>query len=150
MTILTPPDRGQPIDVPYIYTMATKINEISQQLSESSEKYTTIFSRETGSDPLEQRTSDVKFYANFFDLDQQLQVNQGDTKDFRFDISGLGFKYPPIAVVTPVNTGTSSASNDVLVVITSTTNSEIRGFVRFNSAGTVDIAVNCIAIGVPV
>jgi len=150
MTILTPPDRGQPIDVPYIYTMATKINEISEKISESAERYTTVFSRETGSDPLEQRTSDVKFYANFFDLDQQLQVSQGDTKDFRFDISGLGFKYPPIAVATPVNTGTSRASNDVLVVITSITNSEIRGFVRFNSSGTVDIAVNCIAIGVPV
>jgi hypothetical protein len=148
MARLPLPDRGQPIDVPYIYTMVSAINDVSDQIDASSEKYTTVYSREAGKQ--DQRTSDTKFYANFFDLPQQLQVNQGDTREFSFDISGAGFRYPPIVTATPINTGTSSASNDVLIVLTSITTSRIDGFVRFNSSGTVDIAINCIAVGIPV
>jgi hypothetical protein len=147
MSRLPTPDRGQPIDVPYIYQMATAINDIADQIDESSEKYTTIYSREALKRDL--RTSDVKFYASFFDFPQQLSVTQGQTREFSFDISSLGFEYPPIAVVTPVNTGTSVASNDVTATINSITTSRIDGFVRFNSAGQVDVAVNVIAIGVP-
>jgi hypothetical protein len=147
MARLPVPDRGQPIDVPYIYTLATAINDIADQVDASSEKYTTVYSREQGKQ--DQRTSDTKFFASFLDLPQQLKVEQDDTRAFSFDISGLGFKYPPIAVATAVNTGTSVASNDVIVVITSITNSSIDGIVRFNSAGNVDIAINCMAIGIP-
>jgi hypothetical protein len=147
MARLPLPDRGQPIDVPYIYNIVSAINDVSDQVDASSEKYTTVYSRDSGKQ--DQRTSDTKIYANFFDLPQQLQVNQGDTREFNFDISGSSFKYAPIVTVTPVNTGTSSASNDVLAVLTSITNSRIDGFVRFNSAGNVDIAINCIAIGIP-
>jgi hypothetical protein len=147
MARLPTPDRGQPIDVPYIYQMATAINDLADQIDESSEKYTTIYSREALKRDL--RTSDTKFYASFFDFPQQLSVTQGQTREFSFDISSLGFEYPPIAVVTPVNTGTSTASNDVTAVINSITTSRIEGFVRFNSAGQVDVAINVIAIGVP-
>lgn len=147
MTILTPPDRGQPIDVPYLYQMATAINNLSEQVGASSEKYTTVYSREAQKQDL--KTSDTKFYASFYDLPQQLQVSQGDTREFSFDISAANFKYPPIVTVTPVNTGTSNASNDVLAVLSSITTSRIDGFVRFNSSGQVDIAINVIAIGVP-
>jgi hypothetical protein len=145
MARLPTPDRGQPIDVPYLYAMATAINNLADQIDASSEKYTTVYTRDVGKQ--DQKTSDTKFFASFFDLPQQLQVNQGDIREFFFNIDG--FKYPPIAVATPINTGTSNASNDVLVTITSITASRIDGFVRFNSAGLVDVAVNCIAIGVP-
>lgn len=147
MARLPTPDRGQPIDVPYLYQIVTAINDISDQVDASAEKYTTVWSREEQKRDL--RTSDTKFYANFFDLPQQLQVSQGDTREFFFDISGANFKFPPIVTATPVNTGTSEASNDVIVIISSVTTSRIDGFVRFNSSGTVDIAVNVIAIGVP-
>jgi hypothetical protein len=148
MARLPTPDRGQPIDVPYLYTLATAVNDIADQIDASSERFTTVYTREAGKQ--DQRTSDTKIFASFLDLPQQLQVNQGDTRQFSFDISGLGFKYPPIATVTPVNTGTSVASNDVLAVISSVTNSSIDGIVRFNSAGNVDISINCIAVGIPV
>ena len=146
MQILPPPDRGQPIDVPYIYRMVTAINAVSDQVNDSSEKYTTIYNRESASQQ-NIRTSDTKFYASFLDIAQKVNVSAGDTKDFSFNFTG--FKYAPIAVVTPINTGTSTASNDVLVVITSTTTSRVEGFVRFSSAGVVDVAVNIIAIGIP-
>lgn len=147
MAKLPTPDKGQPIDVPYLYTMATFINTLADQIEESSERYTTVYSREAQKQDI--KTSNTKFYASYFDLPQQLEVSQGDTREFYFDISSQGFKYPPIATVTPVNTGTSSASNDVTLVISSITASRIDGFVRFNSSGKVDVAVNVIAIGIP-
>jgi hypothetical protein len=147
MARLPTPDRGQPIDVPYIYQIATAINDLADQVDASAEKYTTIYSREEQKREL--RTSDTKFYANFVDLPQQLQVSQGDTREFSFDISSSNFKFPPVVTATPVNTGTSEASNDVLVVISSVTTSRIDGFVRFNSSGNVDVSINCIAIGIP-
>lgn len=145
MARIPTPDRGQPIDVPYLYQLATAINNISDQIDASSEKYATIFSREAQKQDL--RTSDTKIFASFSDLPQKLKVAAGDVREFSFDISG--FKYPPIVTATPVNTGTSTASNDVNVIITSVTLSRITGFVRFNTLGEVDIAVNVIAVGVP-
>lgn len=147
MARITPPGRGQPIDVPYLYQMATAINDLSDQIDASAAKYTTVYSREAQKQDI--KTSDAKFYASFLDLPQQLQVTQGDTREFSFDISGSNFKYPPIVTVTPVNTGTSTASNDVIAVLSSITTSRIDGFVRFNSSGQVDIAINVIAIGIP-
>lgn len=147
MARIPTPDRGQPIDVPYLYQMASAINSLADQIDESSSKYTTVYSREAQKQDM--RTSDTKFYASFYDLPQQLQVSQGDTREFSFDISAANFKYPPIVTVSPVNTGTSTASNDVFAVLSSITTSRIDGFVRFNSSGTVDIAINLIAIGVP-
>lgn len=46
MAILTPPDRGQPIDVPYIYQIVTRLNQLAEQIEESSDKYTTVYTRE--------------------------------------------------------------------------------------------------------
>jgi hypothetical protein len=148
MAILTPPDRGQPIDVPYIYTMVTALNTVADQVNASAEKYTTVYTRELA-DPQNLRTSDTKFYASFVDIVQNETVIVGATRSFSFNIQGARFKYPPIATVTPVNTGTSSVSNDVSLTITSVTNSRIDGIVRFNSGGTADVAVNVIAIGIP-
>lgn len=139
------PDRGQPIDVPYIYLMSTVINDLADQIDASTEKYTTVNTREVAKQDL--RTSDTKFFASFQDLFSDVDVRANETKEFVFQISG--FKYAPIATVSPVNTGSSTVSNDVTVVITSVTNSEIRGVVRFNTAGRVTVSVNVIAIGVP-
>lgn len=145
MARIPTPDRGQPIDVPYLYQLATAVNSLAEQIDASSEKYTTVFSREAQKQDL--KTSNTKFFASFVDLPQRIKKNVGDTEPFGFDISG--FKYPPIVTATPVNTGTSKASNDVTVIISNVTLSRISGFVRFNTAGEVDIAVNVIAIGVP-
>jgi hypothetical protein len=145
MARIPTPDRGQPIDVPYIYQLATAVNDISDQIDASSERFTTIFTRDAQKQDL--RTSDTRIFASFLDLYSQVEVRAGDTKEFVFQIDN--FKFPPIATVSPINTGTSVISNDVLAVITSITNSEIRGFVRFNSSGQVSVSVNVIAVGVP-
>lgn len=139
------PDRGQPLDVAYIYRMVSAINDLAEQIDSSTEKRTRIITRDAQTQDV--RTSDTKFFASFQQIYSQVDVRQGETKDFFFQISG--FKYPPIATVTPVNTETTAASNDVTIVITSITVSEIRGFIRFNSSGQVNTGINVIAIGIP-
>jgi hypothetical protein len=148
MTILriSPPDIGQPIDVPYLYDMAVAINNLADQIDDSSDRSTTIYSREELGRDL--RTSDAKFYANFVDVVSGVTKSAGDTESFSFNISEKGFRYAPIVTATAVNTGSSTSSNDVTVVLQSVTNSAINGFVRFNSPGRVDVAVNVIAIGI--
>jgi len=147
MAILPPPDRGQPIDVPYLYQIVTRINDLASQIEESSAKYTTVYTRELA-DPQNVRTSDTKFFATYVDLPQQLQITARGQKE-SFSATMSGFKYPPIVTATPVNTGTSDAGNDVTVSIGSVTTSRIDGFATFNSTGNVNVAVNIIAIGIP-
>lgn len=145
MARLPTPDRGQPIDVPYLYQIVSAINAVSDLVDQSSTKQTTILTRDAQKQDL--RTSDTKFFASYQDLYSEVEVRAGDTKEFSFTMDG--FKYAPIVTVTPINTGTSTASNDVLAVLTSVTASRIQGFVRFNSSGKVSVSVNVIAIGVP-
>jgi hypothetical protein len=147
MSRLPTPDRGQPIDVPYLYQVATAINSLADQIDASAERYTTIFNRETG--PQDLRTSNARFFASSQELFSQTEVTSGQLKEFTFTMEG--FKFPPVVTATPFNSapGASTASNDVFAVITSVTNSEIRGFVRFNSGGLVSVSVNVIAIGIP-
>jgi hypothetical protein len=147
MSRLPTPDRGQPIDVPYLYQVATAINSLADQIDASAERYTTIYNRESQKQDL--RTSNTRFFASTQELYSQTEVRAGDLKEFVFQLEG--FRFPPIAVATPFNSvpGSSTASNDALAVITSITNSEVRGFVRFNSAGNVSLSINIIAIGIP-
>jgi hypothetical protein len=147
MSRLPTPDRGQPIDVPYLYQVATAINSLADQIDASAERFTTIYTRDSG--PQDLRTSNTRFFASTEEIFSQTEVTAGELKEFSFTIEG--FKFPPIAVATPFNSvpGSSTASNDVTAIITSITNSEIRGFLRFNSAGLVSVSVNVIAIGVP-
>jgi hypothetical protein len=72
MSRLPTPDRGQPIDVPYLYQVATAINSLADQIDASAERYTTIFNRETG--PQDLRTSNARFLllAKSFFLRQKL------------------------------------------------------------------------------
>jgi hypothetical protein len=148
MSRLPTPDRGQPIDVPYIYQIATAINSLADQIDASAERYTTIYNRETRG-PQDLRTSNARFVAYTEEIFAQTEVIAGQLQEFSISIEG--FKFPPVVTATPFNSapGASTASNDVFVVLTSISNSEIRGFVRFNSAGLVSISVNVIAIGVP-
>jgi hypothetical protein len=147
MAILPPPDRGQPIDVPYIYQIVTRLNQLAEQIEESSDKYTTIYTRELA-DSQNLRTSDTKFFATYVDLPQQLQITTRGQKE-SFSVNMSGFKYPPIVTATTINTGTSDAGNDATASITSVTTSRVDGFVTFNSTGNVNVAVNIIAIGIP-
>jgi hypothetical protein len=143
---IAPPDIGQPIDVTYIYRLAVALNDLADSVSNATTKSSIVDTRDAGRQSM--KTAETKFYAGYVDIVNNENVSAGTTKSWSINYPS-DFKYAPIATATVVNSGTSEVGNDVTVVITSITTSRIDGVVRFESSGSVNIAVNVIAIGVP-
>ena len=140
------PDRGQPLDVTYLYQIANAINDVSNEISSATYNYTTVKTRDAGNQVIQTRAA--RIVAGFVDVVLNESVTEGQTKPFTFSYSS-DFKYPPIATATVVNTGTSDVGDNVTVVIRSITTSAVEGIVKFNSAGQVTTTVNITAIGIP-
>jgi hypothetical protein len=139
------PERGQPLDVTYIYQLAETINDIATQVSFATYNYTTIDTASAGEQRV--KTSQAKVVGKIIPVYTKAQVNAGQQKDFQTFL-GNDFKFAPIVSATPVNQG-GDAGNNVIVTITSVTTSTVSGFIRFNSSGEVSINVHLIAIGIP-
>jgi len=139
------PERGQPLDLSYIYQIANAVNEMSSELSPSVYKYVTIDNATVGKQGL--RASETRFIAGYISVSNNTEVVAGNSQSFTYDFS-TDFKYPPIVTATILNTG-SDTGNDVSIVLNSVTTSNIKGTVKFNIGGKVTVGVNIIAIGVP-
>jgi len=140
------PDRGQPLDVTYLYQIANALNDAVDTISTATYNYTTVDTRGVGKEDV--KNSNAKVYAAYKDIVTNETVSSSTTKTFYIDFASE-FKYPPIVTATAVNTGTSTIGNDVFAIITSTSTSRVEGIVRFNSSGSVSTSVNIIAIGLP-
>jgi hypothetical protein len=140
------PDRGQPLDVTYIYQIANAINEVSNEISSATYNYTTIKTKESGTQTIQTRAA--RIVAGYVQIPANQSVTQGQTKSFTFSYDS-DFKYPPIATATIINEGTSDIGDSVTVLLKSITTSSIEGLVKFNAAGQVSVAINIIAIGIP-
>jgi hypothetical protein len=138
------PDRGQPLDVSYIYTMATAINELAQQ-SSSSYKYTSI---DTVNGREAMMTSDAKIVAGEKVVyATPTAVTSGSTEAFSYSFNGQ-YKYPPIVTASPVIVEGAATGDEVSVIVQSITNSRIDGIVKFNVTGSIAIKIHIIAVGV--
>lgn len=143
------PDRGQPLDVTYIYTLAQAINEVSESISFSTSNYTSIDQKTPQPGRQDLKNNNAKIYASYYDVVNNETVTANTTKTWTINFAS-NFKYPPIVIATPINTGTSDIGNDVFTVITSVTTSQVNGIIRFNSSGSqVSTTINIIAIGIP-
>lgn len=145
MAKIPTPDRGQPIDVSYIYQIVEAINELSTQFSSGTYKYVSIDTSTGKKSDLVTNTKIVAgeqvIYAS------STAVSGGTTQNFSYTFSGE-FKYPPIVTASPVLLDNSGYST-VDVVIKSITNSRVDGIVRFNATGSTALKINIIAVGVP-
>jgi hypothetical protein len=140
------PDRGQPLDVTYIYQIANAVNDISDTISTATYNYTSVDTRTFGRQDL--KNNNAKFYAGYKDIVTEETVSANTTKPWVIDFAS-DFKYPPIVTATPINTSAGVIGNDVTVVIKSVTTTRVEGIIRFNSSGLVSASVNIIAIGLP-
>jgi len=139
------PERGQPLDLSYIYQIANAVNEISSELSPSVYKYVTIDNPGVGRQGL--RASETRMIAGYIEVSPNVDVLAGSSQSFSYDFS-TDFKYPPVVTATILNSG-SETGNDVSIVLNTITTSNIKGTVKFNIGGKVTVGVNIIAIGVP-
>jgi hypothetical protein len=146
MAKIPTPDRGQPLDVSYLYQIVEAINDLSSQISSARYKYASIDTTNGNESTL---LTDTKVVAGEKIIYPTLtNVTAETTQSFSYSFKGE-YKYPPIVTVTPVLIEGTSSGQDVSVVIQSVTNSSVSGIVRFNTGGSLALKVHIIAIGVP-
>ena len=140
------PERGQPLDVTYLYQLADTINDLSAQVSASTYNYTTIDTVSAGKQSI--KTSDARIVGGYVEVANNSTVSAGNEKTFSYDFPS-DFKYTPIVTATPVNIGNTPAGQNVTIILKSITTSRIEGVIRFGASGDLSLAVNLIIIGIP-
>jgi hypothetical protein len=139
------PERGQPLDVTYIYQLAETINDIATQVSSATYKNSTIDTVSAGKQNL--KTSEIQVAGGFVEVANNSTVSAGNERTFAYDFKS-DFKFPPIATATAVNVGNTPAGQNVTVILKSVTTSRVEGVVRFGASGDLSLVVNIIAVGI--
>jgi imidazole glycerol phosphate synthase subunit HisF len=139
------PERGQPIDVSYLYQMSNAINQLSDQVTSTGYNYTTIDTPAAGKQNV--RTADARVIGGQVIVTSNSSQTADSTKTFSYSYNG-NFKYTPIATATVVNTS-GGAGDAATVVLTSVDANGLNGLVRFDKAGNASTIVNLIIVGIP-
>ena len=145
MAKLPLPERGQPLDVTYIYQIVDVINDLATQVSSTSSNYTTIDSGTAGKQNI--KTSDAKIVAGYVQVVNNQNVNVTDIQTFEYNFGG-DFKFPPTVTATLLNITGTPAGTNATVVLTKVESNRVFGTVKFNTAGVASVGVNIIAIGI--
>jgi len=145
MARLSLPERGQPLDVTYIYQIVDALNVLSTQVSDATYNYTDI--DVVGAEKKSLKTSDTKFVGKFKAIASNETVTAGQEKSYEIDYSN--FKFPPIVTISIVNTSGTTAGSNTNVVLTSVTTTKAVFTVKYGVSGIATVGVNLIAIGVP-
>jgi hypothetical protein len=140
------PERGQPLDVAYLYQITNALNQVSDQISTATYNYTTIDTVSAGKQNI--KTSEARVIGGYINVANNSTVTASTTKTFTYAFPS-DFKYTPIVTASVINSGKTSAGENVSVVLTDVTRSSVSGLVRFNASGDVSTIVNIIVIGVP-
>jgi hypothetical protein len=140
------PERGQPLDVSYLYQLTNALNQLSDQVSTATYNYTTIDTVSAGKQNI--KTSEARMIGGSITVASNSTVTASTTKTFSYTFPS-DYKYTPIVTASPINTGKTSAGENVSVVLTDITRSSVNGLVRFNASGDVSVIVNLIIIGIP-
>lgn len=147
MAKIPTPDRGQPIDVSYMYQIVEAVNDISSQVSSATYKYASIG---TNAGPQNAKITDTKLVAGTIDVYSTLtDVTPGTRVDKSFNFNSGEFQFPPIVTVTPVLTSQSDNGSNLAVNITQITTSRVDVSVTFFGTGKAALKLNVIAIGLP-
>lgn len=147
MSRIPVPERGQPLDVSYIYQIVKAINDISSQLVSRVGRYTTV---DTNSGQQNIRTSDARIVAGYINV-----VNNSSTSadgEGSFSYSFDDYSYAPVITATPILLGEegTESGKDVTVVLTKITTNRVEGIVKFNTIGIASVGVNLLVVGIPV
>lgn len=147
MAILPVPERGQPLDVTYIYQIVKAINDISNQLGTTSQyKFLTVDTKNDGKQST--RATEARIIGGYVPIGGGSSQTAGAIQPFSYSFSNE-FKFPPVVTVTPVNVGDTDPGKDVNVSISGISTSKVEGTVKFNVGGSVAIGLNLIIVGIP-
>ena len=146
MAILPVPERGQPLDVTYIYSIAKAINELSEQISPGVYKYVTVDTPTSGKQSV--KASEARVIGGYVQVTTSTTQTAGSSKPFSYAF-GTDFKFAPVVTATPINIGSTDAGKDVTVTINSVSTSKVEGTVKFNTGGDTSVGINLIVVGIP-
>jgi hypothetical protein len=139
------PQRGQPLDVSYIYDIVSAVNELADRFTSSENGMFKIIA-EDGL-PSTVPTSRMSVFAKTHILSASKPVTTiGQTESFTITYN---FKTTPIVVATPFDSANTSAGQDVAVVLAAVTNTNATFNVRYDTVGVTSTKINIIAIGIP-
>jgi hypothetical protein len=139
------PERGQPLDVTYLYSLVDAVNDLSTQVASTTTNKTVIDTVSAGKQEI--KTSNSRIIGGYVEVANNSTVSAGNEKTFTYDFKD--FKYPPIVSATPVNTGQTPAGQNVNVILKSVTETKIEGIVRFGTSGDLSLAVHLVIVGIP-
>jgi hypothetical protein len=139
------PERGQPLDVTYLYQLVEAVNDLSTQVASKVTNNTVIDTASAGKK--EVKTSNSRIVGGLVEVANNSTVSAGNEKTFTYDFKD--FKYPPIVSATPVNTGQTPAGQNVNIILKSVTETRVEGIVRFGASGDLSLSVHLIIIGIP-
>jgi len=140
------PERGQPLDVAYIYSLATAINDLATQVNSNSTNESSIYTPTMGYQSI--KTGDMTVVGSTQQITNAESVLADTTKQMSFNFP-KDFKYTPIVTLTPINVGKNEYGNNVIVSIKEVTTGRVDYTVRYNATGQVSLSVNILAVGVP-
>lgn len=146
MAKLPLPERGQPLDVTYIYELVKTVNDLSTEVSSAAYNFTSIDNGPSIKETV--KTSNARVVGGYVEIFTNSIVSAGNEKSFSYSFQN-DFKFPPIVTATALNIGETPAGQNVTVVLQKPTTSKVDGFVRFGANGNLSLAVNLIAIGIP-
>ena len=146
MAILPVPERGQPLDVTYIYQIVKAINDLSVQVSPSTYKYVTVDTPNAGKQSV--KASEARIIGGYVQVTTSTTQTAGSSQSFAYDFPSE-FKFAPVVTATPVNVGNTDAGKDVTVTLKSVSTSKVEGTVKFNAGGDTSIGINLVIIGIP-
>jgi hypothetical protein len=139
------PERGQPLDLTYIYQIANAINDLASQNSSSAHKFATVDTTTAGTQNGD--VSQVRMVGGYRQVATNATVTAGDQQTFSYTLP-MDFKYPPVVTATIINTSQTAAGYGTSVVLTNVSSSLVEGIVKFGTNGSVSAGVNIIAIGI--
>jgi hypothetical protein len=142
------PERGQPLDLSYIYQLSNAINDLSNQLSPTTARFTSIDTVAVGTQTV--RTSDARIVGGFVSVTNNSTTSPDGEGTFSYNFSD--FAYVPIVTATPLLTEevSTDSGKDISVVLTRITTNRVEGVIRFNTIGVASVGLNLLIVGIPV
>ena len=140
MAQIPTPDRGQPLDVSYIFTIANAINDLDSRVEASKNNFSQIAGQDT-------KTGNLRFFAQSIPVTSGIKSNEPREVTWNFPLS---FAYIPVVTATPYNIGGNAAGGNVIATIKSITTHSVTCEVRFNKTDTeTTVSLNIVAVGIP-
>lgn len=142
------PERGQPLDVSYIYQIANTLNELSTQIAGSAGRYTSVDTVSAGTQNV--RTGDSRIVGGYVTVTNNSTTSPDGEGTFSYNFTD--FAYAPIVTATPIliDENSTESGKDVAVVLTKVTNNRVEGIVKFKTIGVASVGINLLMVGIPV